>query len=84
MLVAPLPGQPAYGVYRPGDLVALLKYRVLPTIDFLFEHDVFPVLYRMRSANGMADKPSDQAGDATGHTAYHRCCRRAEQPQRRR
>src|SRR5207253_2275916 len=36
VLAAQATAQPAYAGYRPDELVALLKYRVLPTIDFLF------------------------------------------------
>ena len=48
VLAAQATGHPAYGGYRPDELVALLKYRVLPAIDFLFEHDAYPALYRTR------------------------------------
>src|SRR5215213_2573597 len=42
--------QPAHGGYQPDELIALLKYRVLPAIDFLFEHDAYPALYRLHAA----------------------------------
>jgi hypothetical protein len=48
--------------------VALLKYRVMPAIDFLFEHDAFPALYRLRAASRaveVEEAPAPEAGDAT-------------------
>ena len=48
VLAAQATGQPAHGGYQPGELVSLLKYRMLPAIDFLFEHDAYPALYRAR------------------------------------
>src|SRR5918911_983414 len=57
VLAAQAVGEPAYGGYRPDELVALLKYRVLPAIDFLFEHDAFPALYRLRAASSGAEEP---------------------------
>ncbi len=50
VLAAQATGQPAHGGYPPDELVALLKYRVLPAIDFLFAHDAYPALYRVRMA----------------------------------
>jgi hypothetical protein len=50
VLAAQAIGQPAHGGYQPDELIALLKYRVLPAIDFLFEHDAYPALYRVRKA----------------------------------
>ena len=65
VLAAQATGQPAYGGYQPSDLVALLKYRVLPAIDFLFEHDAYPALYRLRTAgSGAAELPSPSVEDA--------------------
>jgi hypothetical protein len=66
VLAAQATGQPAYAGYQPGDLAALLKYRLLPAIDFLFEHDAYPALYRLRTASsGAAELPSPTVGDAT-------------------
>ena len=48
VLAAQATGQPAHGGYQPDELVPLLKYRVLPAIDFLFAHGAYPALYRMR------------------------------------
>src|SRR6266545_3676202 len=50
VLAAQATGQPAHGGYQPDELVSLLKYRVLPAIDFLFAHDAYPALYRVRMA----------------------------------
>jgi len=47
VLAAQATGQPAHGGYQPDELVALLKERVLPAIDFLFAHDAYPALYRL-------------------------------------
>jgi hypothetical protein len=47
VLAAQATGQPAHGGYQPDELVALLKYRVLPAIDFLFAQDAYPALYRL-------------------------------------
>jgi len=48
VLAAQATGHPAHGGYQPGELVALLKYRVLPAIDCLFEQGAYPTLYRTR------------------------------------
>jgi hypothetical protein len=65
VLAAQATGQPAHAGYQPSDLVALLKYRVLPAIDFLFVHDAYPALYRLRTAgSGAAELPSPTVGDA--------------------
>jgi len=67
VLAAQATGQPAYGGYRPDELVALLKYRVLPAIDFLFEQDAFPALYRLRAASSAGAEPSTpEARGSTG------------------
>lgn len=67
VLAAQATGQPAYGGYRPDELVALLKYRVLPAIDFLFEHNAFPALYRLRAASSAgAETPASEVGGSTG------------------
>jgi len=50
VLAAQATGQPAHGDYQPDELIALLKYRVLPAIDFLFEHNAYPALYRVHVA----------------------------------
>jgi hypothetical protein len=50
VLAAQATGQPAHGGYQPDELIALLKYRVLPAIDFLFAHDAYPALYRLHVA----------------------------------
>ena len=71
VLAAQATGQPAHGGYPPAELVALLKYRVLPAIDFLFEHDAYPALYRLRTAgSGAAQLPSPAVGYAAStHSA---------------
>ena len=65
VLAAQATGQPAHGGYQPDALVALLKYRVLPAIDFLFEHDAYPALYRVRVAgSAIQELPSSRIEDA--------------------
>ena len=51
VLAAQATGQPVHGGYQPDDLIALLKYRVLPAIDFLFAHDAYPALYLLHAAS---------------------------------
>ena len=63
VLAAQASGQPAYGGYRADELVALLKYRVLPAIDFLFEHDAYPALYRLRAAGRAVGEAPAAEGD---------------------
>ena len=55
VLAAQATGQPAHGGYQPDELIALLKYRVLPAIDFLFAHDAYPALYRVRAAGNATE-----------------------------
>src|SRR5215212_9059638 len=71
VLAAQATGQPAYAGYQPDELIALLKYRVLPAIDFLFAHDAYPALYRFRTAgNRAAELPSPSVEDAAStHSA---------------
>ena len=71
VLAAQATGQPAHGGYQPDELIALLKYRVLPAIDFLFEQDAYPALYRLRTASsGAAELPSPTVEDAAStHSA---------------
>ena len=71
VLAAQATGQPAHGGYLPAELVALLKYRVLPAIDFLFEQDAYPALYRLRTAgSGAAELPSPTVdGAVSTHSA---------------
>ena len=56
VLAAQATGQPAHGGYQPDELIALLKYRVLPAIDFLFAHDAYPSLYRLRVAGSAIEQ----------------------------
>jgi hypothetical protein len=66
VLAAQATGQPAYGGYQPDELIALLKYRVLPAIDFLFAHDAYPALYRVREAGSpIQDLPGSTVEGAT-------------------
>jgi hypothetical protein len=66
VLAAQATGQPAHGGYQPDELVALLKYRVLPAIDFLFAHDAYPALYRLYIAGSpIQDLPGSTVGGAT-------------------
>jgi hypothetical protein len=71
VLAAQATGEPAHGGHQPDELVALLKYRVLPAIDFLFAHDAYPALYRLRTAgSGAAELPSPTVdGAASTHSA---------------
>src|SRR5262245_43965705 len=64
VLAAQATGHPAHGGYQPDELVALLKYRVLPAIDFLFEHDAYPALYRTREV-AVAPPESEVTGSDT-------------------
>ena len=64
VLAAQARGRPPYGGYRAEELVALLKYRVLPAIDFLFEQDAYPALYRLRGASSAAEAGSVPATQA--------------------
>ncbi len=66
VLAAQATGQPVHGGYQPDELVALLKYRVLPAIDFLFAHDAYPALYRLREAGSpIQDLPGSTIEGAT-------------------
>ena len=65
VLAAQATGQPAYAGYQPDELIALLKYRVLPAIDFLFEHDAYPALYRVRMAGSPIEKLLASAVEGT-------------------
>ena len=77
VLAAQATRQPAHGGYAHDELVALLKYRVLPAIDFLFEHDAYPALCRLRTAgSGAAELPSPSVGDAA---STHSAAEAAEQ-----
>jgi hypothetical protein len=65
VLAAQATGQPTHGGYQSDELVALLKYRVLPAIDFLFAHDAYPALYRVRVAgSAIQELPSSRIEDA--------------------
>ncbi len=66
VLAAQATGQPAHGGYQPDELIALLKYRVLPAIDFLFEHNAYPTLYRLHAAgSAIQELPGSTVEDAT-------------------
>lgn len=61
------PGLPVYVGYQPGDLAALLKYRLMPALDFLIEHNALPGSLQ-RAADGAAaphDPEIASAPDAT-------------------
>src|SRR5512145_333847 len=66
VLAAQATGQPRYGGYEPDELVALLKYRVLPAIDFLFEHDAVPTLYQRSPEITPAEAAIDSTPIAKG------------------
>ena len=66
VLAAQATGQPAHGGYQPDELIALLKYRVLPAIDFLFEQDAYPALYRLHAAgSATAELPASATQGTT-------------------
>src|SRR5437868_5287410 len=65
VLAAQATGQPAHGGYQPDELVALLKYRVLPAIDFLFAHDAYPALYRVHVAGSATEELAASATQGT-------------------
>ncbi len=66
VLAAQATGQPAHGGYPPAELVALLKYRVLPAIDFLFAHDAYPALNRVSVAGtAIEELPASETQGAT-------------------
>ena len=58
------PGLPAYAGYEPADLAALLKYRLMPALDFLIERNALPAALQRR-ADG-ADEP--QACEIAGNS----------------
>jgi hypothetical protein len=68
VLAAQATGQPAHGGYQPDELVALLKYRVLPAIDFLFAHDAYPALYRMPTVASATEAPPASPTQGTPST----------------
>jgi hypothetical protein len=68
VLAAQATGQPAHGGYQPEQLVSLLKYRVLPAIDFLFERGAFPALYRARETAARESPAHEDAGQDTMNT----------------
>src|SRR4051812_44438976 len=68
VLAAQATGQPAHGGYQPGELIALLKYRVLPAIDFLFEHNAYPALYRLHVAGSTIEDLPASATQGTTST----------------
>jgi len=76
VLAAQATGQPAHGGYPPAELVALLKYRVLPAIDFLFEHDAYPALYRVPVAGTALEELS--ASETQGATSMQIAAEAAE------
>ncbi len=45
------PGLPAYAGYRPDDLAALLKPRLMPAINFLIERGALPVWFMAQLGN---------------------------------
>lgn len=50
---APQPDQTPYVNYRPDDLVALLKPRLMPAIDFLIERGALPKVFPRQAADGL-------------------------------
>src|SRR6266508_3332808 len=47
------PGLPPYAGYRPDDLAALLKPRLMPAINFLIERGALPMLFAAHLAGGL-------------------------------
>jgi hypothetical protein len=68
VLAAQATGQPMHGGYQPDERIALLKYRVLPAIDFLFAHDAYPALYRLRVAGSVIEELPASATQGTPNT----------------
>jgi hypothetical protein len=68
VLAAQATGQPAHGGYQPDELVSLLKYRVLPAIDFLFERGALPALYRARKVAAEGSSAHEDAGEDATNT----------------
>src|SRR5262245_23030875 len=68
VLAAQAIGQPAHAGYQPGELVALLKYRVLPAIDFLFEQGAYPALYCAREVAVVEQMASEATSSDTVNT----------------
>ena len=68
VLAAQATGQPAHGGYQPDELIALLKYRVLPAIDFLFEHNAYPALYRVPVVGSATEELPGSATQGTTST----------------
>jgi hypothetical protein len=68
VLAAQATGQPAHGGYQPDALIALLKYRVLPAIDFLFAHDAYPALYRVHVAGSAIEELPDSTVEGATST----------------
>jgi hypothetical protein len=49
----PQPEVPPYANYRPEDLVALLKPRLMPAIDFLIERGALPKVFPRQTADDL-------------------------------
>ena len=50
---APQPEQTPYANYRPDELVALLKPRLMPAIDFLVEHGALLKVFPKQVGDGL-------------------------------
>jgi hypothetical protein len=48
------PGMSPYAGYRPDDLAALLKPRLMPAINFLIERGALPMWFMMQLGNSPA------------------------------
>jgi hypothetical protein len=57
------PGLPAYAGYRPSDLAALLKYRLMSAIDFLIEHNAVPAALSRPVSSPDAPQAQEVADD---------------------
>lgn len=49
----PQPEAPPYANYRPEDLVALLRPRLMPAIDFLIERGALPRVFPRHAADDL-------------------------------
>jgi hypothetical protein len=58
------PGLPAYAGYEPDDLAALLKYRLMPAVDFLIEWNALPISLQQPAAHSDEPPAREAAGNA--------------------
>ena len=63
------PGMPPYAGYRPDDLAALLKPRLMPAINFLIERGALPMLFLARLDGSTASMATTVPPEERGATA---------------